>query len=42
MDLEDDRRLSMRQNGSERHGPKIGRIFRRAIDRLLPREENEV
>jgi len=42
MDLEDDRRLSMRQNGSERHGPNIGRIFRRAIDRLLPREENEV
>jgi cell division protein FtsA len=42
MDLEDDRRLSLRQNGSDRHGPNIGRIFRRAIDRLLPREENEV
>jgi len=42
MDLEDDRRLSLRQNGSDRHGPNLGRFFRRAIDRLLPREENEV
>lgn len=41
MDLEDDRRASLRQNGSQKPGKRFRRAFKRAIERLLPREEED-
>ncbi len=41
MDLEDDRRVAARQNGRPSGRPRIGRFFKRVLDRLLPSEEEE-
>ncbi|MBN2304521.1 MAG: cell division protein FtsA [Anaerolineae bacterium] len=41
MDLEDDRRKSLRENGTHPPGARFGRVIKRAIERLLPGEETD-
>ena len=41
MDLEDDRRSTLRSNGTKKPRVSLGGFLRRAIDRLLPGEEED-
>jgi hypothetical protein len=42
MDLEDDRRRSLRRNGTRRRSWGVGKMLKGAFGRLLPEEEEDI